>query len=101
MKTSHNNKPWETWGNLDENNLIYFLLTNGKEEQWIISELFIRESCSRLRSFVTKSKGQAMSEESLWKKGNGLANRHVFSIINLDFVKPRVSHLGWGEYPRL
>ena len=38
--------------NSNENNLIYFLLTNGKEEQWIVSELFIRASCSRLRSFV-------------------------------------------------
>ena len=39
--------------NLNEDNLIYFLLTNGKEEQMTFeSELFIRASCSRLRSFV-------------------------------------------------
>ena len=39
--------------NSNENNLIYFPLTNGKEEQInFVSELLIRASCSRLRSFV-------------------------------------------------
>ena len=39
--------------NSNENNLIYFPLTNEKEEQInFVSELFIRASCSRLRSFV-------------------------------------------------
>ena len=43
-----------------ENNLIYFLLTNGKEEQMnFVSEWFIRASCTRLRSFVTKSEDQS------------------------------------------
>ena len=46
--------------NSNENNLIYFVLTNGKEEQMnFVLELFIRASCSRLRMFVTKSKGQS------------------------------------------
>ena len=32
---------------------VYFLLTNGKEEQMnFVSELFIRASCSRFRTFV-------------------------------------------------
>ena len=55
--------------NSNENNLIYFLLTNGKGEQWIVSELFIRASCSRFRSFVTKSKDQSNVERRSVKKG--------------------------------
>ena len=35
------------------------------------------------------------------RKGNSLANKHVFSSMNIDFVKPRVSYYMWGEYTRL
>ena len=39
--------------NSNENNLIYLLLADGKEEQMnFVSELFTRASCSHLRSFV-------------------------------------------------
>ena len=38
--------------NSNENNLIYFFLANGKGKQLIVSELFIRASCTLLRSFV-------------------------------------------------
>ena len=55
--------------NSNQNNLIYFLLTNGKGEQWIVSELFTLASCSRLRLFVTKIKGQRNVESKSVKKG--------------------------------
>ena len=84
----------------NENNLIRFLWANGKEEQMnFVSELFIQASCSRLRSLKVRAK--AMLKVSLGKRANGLAKKDVFSNINLDFVKPRVSHLRWGEYTRL
>ena len=44
----------------NENNIIYFLFTNGKEEQMnFMSELFIPTSCSRLMSFVHHVVGDA------------------------------------------
>ena len=68
-----------------------------------VTGLFVRASYSRLRSFVTKSKGQGKVEgESVKKKGNGLANKRVFLTINLHFVKPSISHFKVGSvYPSL
>ena len=68
-------------------------MTNGEEEQMnFVSELFIRPSCSRLRSYVTKCKGQnKVRRQACERERNGLNNKHVVSTINLDFLKPRVS----------
>ena len=33
------------------------------------------------------------------RKGNGLANKYIFSSMNSDFVKARARHLGWVTIP--
>ena len=40
-----------------------------------------------------------ISKEVCERKGNGLANKYIFSSMNSDFVKPRSSHLGWVTIP--
>ena len=44
---------------------------------------------------------QQMRRKVCERNGNGLADKHVVLIKNLDFVKPGRGQLGWGEYIRL
>ena len=44
---------------------------------------------------------QQMRRKVCERKESGLVNKHTFSTINVDFVKPGRGQVGWGEYTRL
>ena len=44
---------------------------------------------------------QQMRRKVCERKENGLVNKHMFSTINVDFVKLGRGQFGWGEYTRL
>ena len=73
----------------------------GRENSELFRNCLFWQVAAVSARLLLKVRAKAMLKLSLRKKGNGLASRHVFSTINLDFVKPRVIHLGWGEYTRL
>ena len=92
-----------SWRRLDEDEYILINHTSSEDVFKTSSRYVFKMSSRRLEDqqmFAGKSQSK-VRRQACERSGNGLANKHVFSTINLNFEKPRVSHLRWGGYTRL